>query len=106
MLKETKCAFPSFYGPAYAETTAIMATLGQVWKHRGAGDGENPFRQTRDEMDAAGLPTQWFPRSRSANRRGTAAFAKPQKAMFVPPGCGGVCVSPSGAPGPVTIGRP
>ena len=64
LLKETKCAFPSFYGPAYAETTAIMAAVSQLWKNRdAASNGENPFTQSREEMEAAGLPVQAFTRS-------------------------------------------
>ena len=63
LLKEIKESFPSFNsGPAFAETTSIMASLQQLWQRHVASGGNNPFMTSRADLLSEGLPVAKFRR--------------------------------------------
>ncbi len=62
IVKEVKTAFPSFYGPAFAESVSLMSSLGRIWRNHLNEGGANPSKESRDDLLAAGLPVAWFPR--------------------------------------------
>ncbi len=62
LLKDIKMAFPSFYGPAFAETTSLMACVAQMWRAHLDEFGKNPFASRPDDLIEKGTFVEQFPR--------------------------------------------
>ncbi len=79
LLKDIKQSYPSFYGSAFAETVSLMAPLSTLWRDHLQAGGVDPFKESREMLEQAGLPVQKFRNTRTrvrANARASLSYPK------------------------------